>query len=359
MAGMLDSAQLAPAMKCHLVVSRLLWPAIAGTPLHELSLPALEILMARGKRTRIAGGSVERWLAANFGGGNDMELALAPFALRGDGCEPGAHGWLRADPVHLRLHADRVLLADSSQLAITADEARQLVAALNAHFAETGIVFLAPHPERWYERVASAPRVQTTPTAEAAGRDVALHLPKGEEQARWRGVLNEAQMLLHDHPCNDSREQRGAPTVNSLWFWGTGLDLRPRVFARCAAVWSDDPAARGLALATGISAHPLPDSGSTLISAVRSAAYAADSPHLVVLPPLPEPARDDAGARNEALMRVENDWFAPLLEGTRYGSISSVTLHALGPVAGWSSFFKRGDRLKFWHRRRRISEYCT
>ena len=56
-------------------------------------------------------------------------------------------------------------------------------------------------------------------------------------------------MLLHEHPCNQRREQRGELAVNSLWFWGAGTDSRPRADVRFDAVWSDDPAARGLALA--------------------------------------------------------------------------------------------------------------
>ena len=65
---MLDSAQFAPAMNCHLLVSDLLWPAIAGAAsCAELELPALETLMARSQRDLIGGGSIERWLAARFG----------------------------------------------------------------------------------------------------------------------------------------------------------------------------------------------------------------------------------------------------------------------------------------------------
>lgn len=347
-------------MNCHLVVSRLLSPPASGmVPRGELALPALEMLMARGERTRMQGGSIERWLAASFGGGGDIELALAPFALRGDGCDPEEQGWLRADPVNLRFHAERLVLADSSSLAISADEARQLVDALNAHFAQSGIAFLAPHPERWYARVAIAPRVRTTPTSEVVGRDVTPHLPKGEEQTRWRSVLNEAQMLLHEHPCNHRREERGEPTVNSLWFWGTGVSSQPHARARYAAVWSKDPAALGLALACDMAARALPESASDFISVARGLGFAPDSPHLVVLPPLPDAASGDVGAWHEALVRVERDWFFPLLQGALDGAISSVTLHALGPAAGWRIWFTRAHRLKFWRRGRPLFEYCA
>src|SRR3546814_7983843 len=37
---------------------------------------------------------------------------------------------------------------------------------------------------------------------------------------RWRSLLSEAQVVLHNHPWNARREQSGLPPVNSLWFWG-------------------------------------------------------------------------------------------------------------------------------------------
>lgn len=354
---MLDSAQLAPAMNCHLLVSPLLWPAIAGAaPCGKLEFPALETIMARGQRTLIAAGSIERWLAASFGVDRGGELALAPFALRGEGCEPDEHGWLCADPVHLRIHADRMVLADASVLAITADEARQLVDMLNAHFAEGGITFLAPRPERWYARLARAPQLRTTPTVEVAGQDIEPYLPNGEEQACWRSVFNEAQMLLHEHPCNERREQRGELPVNSLWFWGAGSDLQPRASVRYHTVWSNEPVARGLALASGIPSRPLPASGADFI---QSAGLPRDSLQLLVLPPLPGAAYGDAGAWREAILRIEQDWLAPILAGTLDGALSAVTLHSLGPAGGLSATFTRAHRLKFWRRRRRLIDYCA
>lgn len=315
--------------------------------------------MARGDRARIDGGSIERWLAATFGTVHGAEIGLAPFALLGEGRVPGEHGWMRADPVHLRIHADRVFLADPSRLAITVDEARQLVDALNAHFSEQGIELFAPHPERWYARVASAPRLQTTPTAEVAGQDIEGYLPKGAEQTRWRSVFNEAQMVMHEHTCNRQREQSGKLPVNSLWFWGAGRNSPPGKGVPYRAVWSDDPSARGLALASGVAAHPLPHAAPEFIGSARLITSSPDSPHLVVLPPLPGVAYGDTGSWAEALLQYERNWFAPLLAGMHEGVLSSVTLHALGPAGGWRVSFTRADRLKFWRRGRRLFEYST
>jgi hypothetical protein len=38
-----------------------------------------------------------------------------------------------------------------------------------------------------------------------------------------RRLQNEVQMLLHEHPINQQREQKGLLAVNSFWLSGTGV----------------------------------------------------------------------------------------------------------------------------------------
>src|SRR3546814_5998711 len=45
-------------------------------------------------------------------------------------------------------------------------------------------------------------------------------LPAGNDGRRWRAVLNEAQIVLHNHPVNAERVRSGRMPVNSLWFHG-------------------------------------------------------------------------------------------------------------------------------------------
>ncbi|MFZ1417282.1 MAG: hypothetical protein WAS93_02930 [Burkholderiaceae bacterium] len=42
-------------------------------------------------------------------------------------------------------------------------------------------------------------------------------LPNGSDLKRWQKLLTELQMLLHAHPVNATRAQRGARPINSLW----------------------------------------------------------------------------------------------------------------------------------------------
>jgi len=81
---------------------------------------------------------------------------------------------------------------------------------------------------------------------------------------RFHALMNEAQMLLHEHPVNAGREARGELALNSIWFWGGGVidASKARPFS---TVVGDDPLTRGLALAAGIPARALPkDAGSML-----------------------------------------------------------------------------------------------
>src|SRR5262245_5148696 len=335
-------------MKIHLLVPELFWPTGAGVePYRGLALPALETVLARGARRRTAGASLERWLAVAHG--LSPELPLAPYSLRGDGVEPGDDWWLRADPVHLKVHGDRLVLADASRLGLTADEARQYVATLNAHFASEGMTFVAPAPQRWYARVAAEPRLGTLPTTEVAGRSVASFLPGGGDGARWRKVVNEMQMLLHDHPCNGAREASGQLPVNSVWLWGAGREAR--LAALYAGAWADHPLVAGLAAAGGFTARPLPPSGTLLDTR-------GGGTQLVVLASLPATAYGDLPRWREALAVLEQNWFVPLLDVLRKSAMESLTLHCLGPDFSYASDLQPRDRWRFWRARRPLGTYA-
>ena len=334
-------------MNCHLLVPNLFWPAAVGAePYRDLELPSLQTLLARGRRTRTGGHSLERWLASAFGLPDD--LPLAPFALRGDGGEPGEHCWMHADPIHLRVHGDRLILADASRFSITAEEAREFVAALNSHFAAEGMLFVAPSPQRWYLRLAGAPRMSAVPTAEMAGRSIEPFLPAGKDGARWRRFFNEAQMVLHGHPRNDAR---GALPVNSVWFWGAG---RTRPLASIHdLVWSDHPLPAGLAIASGADMRPLPDAGASQLQETNF-----NNP-LIVVASLPATAYGDLADWRDGIAALERTWFAPLLAGLKNGALETLTLHGLGSDHGITVVVSRRDLWCLWRVKRRLEAYAN
>lgn len=335
-------------MDCHLLVPDLFWPAAAGgEPGRDLELPALETLLARGSRTRTAGASLERWLAAAYG--LPGELPLAPFSLLGDGGEPGDHWWMHADPVHLKVHGNRLVLAEASRLRLSAEEVREFIAALNAQFAPEGIAFFAPQPHRWYARVAGEPRLAAAPTAEMAARNIDAFMPVGDDAARWRHITNEAQMLLHSHPRNDAREAGGALPVNSLWFWGAGRMRTP--VSPYDAVWSDHPLAAGLGKAASSAVRPLPASAEVMIGQPAGQS-------VLVVDPMPPTAYGEVSPWHEAVIAFEHVWCEPLLAALGSGALKTLTLHGLGPDYGYTATLARSDRWRFWRGRRPLHAYA-
>jgi hypothetical protein len=205
----------------HLVIPDLILPKdFAAEASRGLRLPLLEKMLGRGRSEILDPVPLEDLLCDSFGMPYRENAPIALISAAFDGL--GAGCWLRADPVHLRLQRDQMLLLPNTE--ISAVEAAEMCAGLNAHFAGQGMEFFAPHPQRWYLRLRALPRIRTKHLSQVIGVDVRSALPTGEEAAHWHRVFNEIQMLLFAHPLNESRDARGELTVNSLWFWGGGCD---------------------------------------------------------------------------------------------------------------------------------------
>jgi hypothetical protein len=252
--------------------------------------------------------------------------------LLADGGSPEGSFWMRADPVHLSvgLHS---LGFDGSVLDVSRAEADALADALNRHFGDA-LVFHPLRAERWYVSLPSAPDVDTTAPAAARGIAFGDALPSGRDAARLRVLMNEAQMLLHEHPVNAEREARGAPGVNSVWFWGGGVLGTPQA-RPYSVVIADDPLARGLARAAGIAERPLPRNAVALRAALPAQGVA-----LVVL--------DGRGAD------LERDWFEPLLAALRNGEIGMLSLHLSGRASLLEVEAVRSDLRRFWRARKPV-----
>ena len=197
-------------------------PHMLETTTSSMRAPALETLLARGNLRSHPAPGVEVALCQLLGITQQQDWPVAPITLEADGGSAEQAYWMRADPVHLRVMRDRIVLADSSVLNLTAQEADALTTSIGQHFGEA----LQPrpcHPSRWYIQLVQAPRLVTTPLSVVCGRDIQPLMPQGEDAPRFRSILNEVQMLLHSHPVNQQREARGELTINALWLWGGGI----------------------------------------------------------------------------------------------------------------------------------------
>lgn len=328
-------------MKSELQVELLLPQGVMAGALQADASALSELLRCAQPLARSAGDE-QAWLCRRFEVAQQQDWPLAPFACVGDGLVAGGDYWLCADPVHLLLLRDSFSVVDAD--ALDAAQAQRLVDALNAHFGQDGLQFFAARPDRWYLRLAQAPRLHTTPLAQVLGRDLQKLLPQGEDAMQWHARLNEMQMLLHGHALNVELEQQGRLPVNSLWLWGGGVHP-----GRCTPqplhAWTHDAAVCGLALAHGGSAAALP------ASAAQWLRQAGTGRHLLVLD----------GARREqplaAWQRLQADWLVPLLPALRAGALASLALHLAHGGRVHSYLLRRTDLRKFWRRSRSLGVY--
>ena len=330
-----------------LVVPGLIWhlPQMPH-PAGDIPHAALARLLGRGRgRQRMeAAVSLEHLLARLLGMENHQVLPLA--ALRRLGEESGegddkAH-WLCADPVNLSFMGVHVLLDELGGDEINTAEAAALIATLNDEFSSLGC-FSAATPTRWYLRVERPANARFFPLDEVVCRPVQDFLPTegaGNAAKHWRHLLNEIQVVLHNHPVNAAREAAGRRPINSLWFWGDGAqsDSRPPGTVHLA-VQATDPMARGLARAAGIEPDAL-----NMDQALRT-----DT--LVVFDTLASPTRRLDFARwQDAFAALEQDWFAPISRALDSGALRHFELYVPGERAGFYLALGSGARWCFWRK---------
>ena len=347
----------------HLVIPDLILPnEVAAEASQGLRLPILEKMLGRGRSELLDPVTLEDLLCVLFGMPSQENAPIAPISAAFDGL--GAGCWLRADPVHLRLQRDQMLLLPDT--GISAAEAAAMCASLNEYFAGQGMEFFAPHPQRWYVRLRALPRIRTRHLSQVSGIDVGSALPTGEEAAHWHRVFNEIQMLLFAHPINESRDARGALTVNSLWFWGGGCDsvngslrssgepvglplagaLLKKTFD---SVTSDDVLAEMLANAADVP-----------FSAWASQWRAGESrgKQLLVWTGLHSALQHaDLAAWQSSLQDFEDRYAQPLWRALRSGDIAELRIDIPGVDSMRRIVLKRGDTWAFWRHVRRLADH--
>jgi hypothetical protein len=180
-----------------------------------------------------------------------------------------------------------------------------------------------------------------------AGNDVNSLLPAGDDALSWHGLFNEAQMVLHASPAAALREERGEPAVNSVWFWGGGI--QPRVPARpYDTVWSDDALAIALATHADIPARDCPERADALFGQARGPSGQPGA-HLVVMSELwSATAHHDSGSWRERMSALETHWFAPMLRALRNREVTRMSLVVPGAARCWRFDASPRDLLKFW-----------
>lgn len=339
----------------HLLIPSLFWhinsqPEVYG----DLPIPSLESLLAKGSHNIAPAQGAEAWLCSTFGITKQQNWPLAPIMLEAEAAKnikAQESYWLRADPVHLRIEQNHILLADSQVFHISIKESEQLADILNQNFAKNGLSFLPLSPDRWYINVKKAPNIYTYTLNQIAGKNINNFLPSGEDNMFWHNIFNEIQMLLHEHPINQARQDRNELEINSVWFWGGGV-MPKSISSLYTKVWSNDSLPRALAKASGTEHAQLPANAEIW--------QQSNSPgnHLVVLDSLWRKTQyNDAYGWRENIKTLEQNWFAPLRNLLKKGEINQLKLTALSEDSAISFTVTRKSLRKFWRMTKPLLTY--
>jgi hypothetical protein len=297
---------------------------------------SLARLMAAGRR-QVAAEPLEVMLCRLSGVQKQKDWPLAAVSLLGeegavqDGC------WMRADPVHLVLQRDSFSLAETVPLKISPHDSQLLVTALHKHFSPEGMEFYLAKSGAWYVHMDAQPDVSTTLPLTAAGRDINEYLPHGADAANWNRLLNEVQMLLHDHPVNQAREAAGELAVNSIWPSGGGM-LPVAREAEHRVIFSNDFLVNGLGILSKSSCQILPGDMSAILR---------------------HPANDEAWLVLDGSGNVEERWFAPTLAALRQRKIGRLVMSFAVRDQVLNVIVQPSDLWKFWRRQKPMHTYFT
>ena len=306
----------------------------------DLPLPALEKFLARSTEQPLSAHTLEDWLCRAFA---VPDLAIAPITLKADGVAPGTSYWMRADPVHLRLEMNQIVLQTNVLPAM--EEARQLCESLNLYFSGSGMQFVAPHPQRWYVCLDNEPQLKMHSVYQVEGRDSRFYLPQGEAALKWHGVMNEIQMLLHAHPISQAGEANGGLPVNSVWLWGGGREVTlARPFTQ---IVSDSDSVKAFAHAANIP-HSLIFGE---IGKVENTLYVWSNAGAVL-------RRGDFHAWRQSILDFEKYCVYPLLRSLNAGELDKITLDVVQESHSKSFELTRAMLWKFWKRPQALASYA-
>ena len=270
-------------MNLNLLIPNLFWPNVSQPEIYsDLSIPSLEILLSKSISMRYPSQEMEIWLCKTFKIAKQQSWPIAPTMLHVDGSDSmktSKDFWMRADPVHLRIEQNHIMLADSQVFKISKEEAEQIVQDLNRSLSSHDFSFLPLRPDRWYIRAARKPEMQTHTLSQVTGMNINNFLPTGDESIIWHKTFNEIQMLLHEHPINLVRESRGELIINSVWFWGGG-NMPQSIQSPYTHIWSNHDLLRALALASNTNHSTLPRDASAWLQT------GITGNHLIMLDPL-------------------------------------------------------------------------
>ena len=305
--------------------------------------PALESILARSKQPHERHESITDFVFSTLGLNRRGDwpvgavLAAASEDEKDSAPEHRPVFWVCAQPVHLAVDRDSLILQPLMDLQLSEAESHGLFETVRQHLAADQLEVRHAGPGFWCIGSRREQAMETTETALVEGGAIDDSLPLGADGQTWQRLVTELQMLLHGHPVNITREDQGLSPINSIWLWGSGV--MPRLQPGFDLIVSEDPILRAAGMASG--ARTLcPMSGPGALPEARSGLVDLDL---------------TAIGGEDPIAIVERDWLRPAWDRLANGSIDQLTV--VIPLRNGVTVYRCGrrERRRFWRRRRPLA----
>jgi hypothetical protein len=156
--------------------------------------------------------------------GANLGTGLA--ALHAGVKNPSETVWL-AELSAISVGREGATIAHPASFEVSSDEADALFDAVSGLWADRAISALPLNNRQW--RIWLDPSASTRSLTPAAMAEMRLSdwWPQEDSLREWRRLLNEIQMVWHEHPVNIARAERGEVPINSLWLFGGAKGWSP------------------------------------------------------------------------------------------------------------------------------------
>jgi hypothetical protein len=155
---------------------------------------------------------------------NNLCAGLGPFKA---GVQTSDEPVWIAELASVAIRAEGPSLIHPDALEISQAESDALFDAVSDLWAGTGISALSLNQTHWRIWLPVSPVLNSISPRAIAGMALADWWSQHESLRGWRKLLNEIQMVWHEHPINLARTARGLPPINSLWLYGGAKGWKP------------------------------------------------------------------------------------------------------------------------------------
>ena len=334
-------------------------PELASDLARALQVPSLGMLLERNSSHRVTeeDGSNrllphESWLSRAFSAGaSGAPSDSAPFApamMRALGVAQPEGYWYAVHPVHLQLTRTHMVLGDPRSLNLNEADSRALFDLVKPYFDEVGKPLIYAEPDTWFMRADDWSELRTASPDAAVNDNLADWMPEGAAKRDFRKLQNEVQMLWHEHPINEARQQRGLQPVNSFWLWAGAPASQGAAAARGSE--SAFGAAGTLAVANSPSWLTLLADPALRAATVEQVLPLPGDATVVLGELIPVGKAGDWSPWLAHMQQIEQQWFGPLLAALKAGRLGSLKLVFSSHLKLAEFTITKGSLRKFWRK---------